>query len=409
MLKHYNPDRPVLLETDASDFAIAGILSRKFEDIKIHPVRFVSRKLTPAQLNYDVYDMEMFAIVFSLRKNRHYLQGAEHTTKIFSDHPNLTYFKSAISLNRRQARWSAELKQYNFEIFYRKGSANVKSDILSRCPAFTSREGGTTSATDQTMLDKSQWLEAGAISLDTSEEYETIQISAIDVEQLLPEAKERIKEKAMLDDKYRNLCKQIALGGNIDANFMISSELLCWKKRIYVPEGLRQQVIQSEHNSKVAGHFGREQTLELLSRNFYWSDMERDIRKYCSECDNCQRTKAPRHAKHGLLHPLELACKPWTHISTDFITDLPESESNTIILVVVDRFTKMAHFIPIKKNDSPTVARAYLENIWKYHGFPEDVVSDRDSTFTGSFFPDLYNYLGIERSMSTAYHPQTDG
>jgi len=111
------------------------------------------------------------------------------------------------------------------------------------------------------MLDKSQWLEAGAISLDTSEEYETIQISAIDVEQLLPEAKERIKEKAMLDDKYRNLCKQIASGGNIDANFMISSELLCWKKRIYVPEGLRQQVIQSEHNSKVAGHFGTERTV----------------------------------------------------------------------------------------------------------------------------------------------------
>jgi len=126
-------------------------------------------------------------------------------------------------------------------------------------------------------------------------------------------------------------------------------------------------------------------------------------------CDNCQRTKAPRHAKHGLLHPLELACELWTHISTDYITDLPESEGATMILVVVDRFTKMAHFIPIKKKDSPSVARAYLENVWKYHGFPEDVVSDRDTTFTGSFFTDLYNYLGIKRSMSTAYHPQTDG
>ena len=137
--------------------------------------------------------------------------------------------------------------------------------------------------------------------------------------------------------------------------------------------------------------------------------MERDIRKYCRECDICQRTKAPRHAKHGLLHPLQLACKPWTHISRDFITDLPESEGATLILVVVDRFTKMAYFVPIKKKDSPTVARAYLENVWKYHGFPADVASDRDSTFTGSFFTDLYNYLGIKRSMSTAYHPQTGG
>jgi hypothetical protein len=97
------------------------------------------------------------------------------------------------------------------------------------------------------------------------------------------------------------------------------------------------------------------------------------------------------------------------HISTDFITDLPASEGATIILVVVDQFTKIAHFVPIKKKQSPTVARAYLENIWKYHGFPEDVVSDRDSTFTGSFFTDLYDCLGIKRSMSTACHPQTDG
>jgi hypothetical protein len=159
----------------------------------------------------------------------------------------------------------------------------------------------------------------------------------------------------------------------------------------------------------VAGHFGRERTLELVTSNFYWTNMERNIRIYCNQCDICQTTKTPRHAKHGLLHPLESACTPWTHISTDGITDLSKSEGATMILVVVGRFAKMAQFVPIKKKDSPIVARAYLENVWKYHGFPEDVVSDRDSIFTRSIFMDLYNYLGIKRSMSTAYHPQTDG
>lgn len=167
------------------------------------------------------------------------------------------------------------------------------------------------------------------------------------MDQLLPKARERIKEKAMLDEKYRELCKQVTIGGNIDKGFSISNELLCWKNRSYVPEGLCQRIIQSEYDSKVAGHFGRECTLELVTRNFYWANMERDIRKYCNECDICERTKALRHAKHGLLHPLELACKPCTHISTNFITDLPESEGATRILVVVDRFTTMAHFVPI--------------------------------------------------------------
>jgi len=231
ILRHYDPDRPALLETDPSEFAIAGILSQKFEDGKVHPVRFISRKLSQAEMNYDVYDKEMLAIVFSLQKDRHYLPGAEVETTIYSDHQNVTYFKTAVLLNRRQARWSEELKQYNFQLFYRKGTSNAKADILSRCPAFTSREGGSTSATNQTMMDKENWLEVGAMELDL-EEYETIQISAIEVDLLLPEAKERIKEKALLDDKYKELCKQVMREGNINKSFWIINELRCWKKRI---------------------------------------------------------------------------------------------------------------------------------------------------------------------------------
>jgi len=100
ILRHYDPDRPALLETDVLDFAIAGILSQKFKDSKIDPVRFVSRKLNPSALNYDVYDEEMLTVVYSLNKNRHFLQGAVHKTIIDSDHQNLTYFKTAILLNR---------------------------------------------------------------------------------------------------------------------------------------------------------------------------------------------------------------------------------------------------------------------------------------------------------------------
>jgi hypothetical protein len=132
-----------------------------------------------------------------------------------------------------------------------------------------------------------------------------------------------------------------------------------------------------------------ERTLELVSQNFYWVNMERNFGKYCQECNNCQRTKRPRHANHGLLHPLELACIPWKHISMDFITDLPQSDQATMILVVIDRFTKIAHFIPLDKKDSPTVARAYLNNVGKYPRLPEDLVSDRDTRFSSQELTEL--------------------
>jgi hypothetical protein len=238
---------------------------------------------------------------------------------------------------------------------------------------------------------------------------ECINISALDIETLLPEGKEIMKENVMLDDKDREMCKQVVVEGNINKGYTIQDELLCWRNRVYVLQGFRQRVMQSEQDLKIAGHFGREPTMKLVTSNFYRANMERDIQKYCSEWDICQRTKAPRLAKHGLLHALELACNPWTHISTDFITHLLESEGATMILVEVDRFTKMAHFVPIKKKDSPSVVRAYLENVSKYRRFPEDVVLDQDSPFMGSFFSDLYNYLGIKCSMSTVDHSQTDG
>jgi len=267
ILRHYDPNQPALVETEVSDFAIAGVLSQKFEDGKLHPVNCISRKLSQAELNYDVYDKEMFAIVFSLRKWRYFLQGAEHRTIVYSDHQNLTYFETAVSLNRRQARWAEELLSYCFDLFYHKGSSNQKADALSRCPAFTSREGGTTASGQQTLFRKEQWVEIGAMQLD-EDDHEEISIGALAVEQLLPEAKERIKQKAMLDEDYITVCRQLSSGRKIHEHFEIKDDLLCWKNRLYVPKGLRGRIMDSEHNSKVAGHFGRERTMELLPRNF---------------------------------------------------------------------------------------------------------------------------------------------
>jgi len=408
ILRHFDQERPALIETDALDFAIGAVLSPMFEDGKIHPCAYLSRKLSPGEFNYNVFDKEMLAIVYTFQKWRHYVLGTEHKTTIFTDHQNLENFSKKVKLNRRQARWAEILMEFDFVIVYLKGSLNQKADILSWCPAYTFREGGTTAIMEKPMLGPDQWLEIGAMEI-YDETLESIDIGALEVALLSSDQKEAIIQDAKLDDEYMRICKAVSKGEKVDDHYSIQEDLLAWKGRIYVPKAMRKKVMKSEHDLKIAGHFRRGRTMELISRNFFWPKMEDDVQQHCNECDNCQQTKSPRHAKHGLLHPLGLPSKPWRHISTDFITNLPESSGYTKILVVVDRFTKMAHFIPLSKKDSPTVAKAYLENVWKYHGFPEDVVSDRDGTFTGQYFTDLYNYLGIKRSMSTAFHPQTDG
>ena len=134
------------------------------------------------------------------------------------------------------------------------------------------------------------------------------------------------------------------------------------------------------------------------------------IRDYVRSCDECQHSKPPRHAKYGLLQPLEVPYAAGSSISTEFITQLPESQGKTQILVVVDRFTKMARFIGLHENATEKdVADTFLGEVRKLHGLPTEIISDKDAKFSGESWKSLCKMLGVKRRMSTAYHPQTDG
>ena len=138
--------------------------------------------------------------------------------------------------------------------------------------------------------------------------------------------------------------------------------------------------------------------------------MEEDVKDYVRACDTCQRNKSSRHRRYGQLEPLEVPYRPWSSISMDWIIDLPESNGYTQIWVIVDRFTKMAHLIPLpKKVTAKDIAKIFLQEIWKLHGLPTDIVSDRDTKITSHFWQVLMDLLGIKTKLSTAFHPETDG
>jgi hypothetical protein len=139
--------------------------------------------------------------------------------------------------------------------------------------------------------------------------------------------------------------------------------------------------------------------------------MDKDIIDYVQGCPNCQRDKSARHKPYGLLNPIELPYAPWQSIAMDFITDLPLSEGCDQLWSITDRFTKMAHFIPLKKGErgAEELAKIFAREIWRFHGLPTDIVSDRDPRFTSHFWKNFLSLLGIKPRMSTAFHPQTDG
>jgi len=142
VLAHFDASKLVIIETDASDFAIGAVLSQRDEENRLHPVVFHSRKFQPAEINYEIHDKELLAVVDAFKHWRQYCEGVTHQVQVYSDHQNLEYFTTTKVLNRRQARWAEELADIDFRIYYRPGTQNGKPDALSRRSEYRPEKGG---------------------------------------------------------------------------------------------------------------------------------------------------------------------------------------------------------------------------------------------------------------------------
>ena len=150
--------------------------------------------------------------------------------------------------------------------------------------------------------------------------------------------------------------------------------------------------------------------VELVTRNYWWPGIIKEVKRYVERCNQCQRMKNRVEMPAGKLRPNQIPERPWQHISVDFITKLPVSKGYDSILVVCDRFSKMSHFVvTTEKTIAEGLARLFRDNVWKLHGLPESVISDRGPQFVAGMTKELNKMLGIETKLSTAYHPETDG
>ena len=401
ILQHFDPSKDITLITDASDFALSGIVHQPDTQGVLHPVAYYSRKLSPAEINYDVFDKEMLAIIENFREFRPWMVGTSKPIAVVSDHKNLEYFMQTRLLNRRQARWSLFLAEFNFKLDYLPGRLNP-ADAPSRRPDYVPREG------EETLL---QQHKAILTDYHTERLFPQDKAASVPSQQInalysfpISDLHDKFVAAYQSDEEWRHA---LATG---DPDFSYHDKFVYHKDKLFVPEPLRHTILQSQHDHILAGHPGRTRTHALVQQDFSWPSMSAYIRNYVTTCETCARIKAPRHKPYGLLHPLEIPERPWSSISMDFIVKLPLSHGCDSIWVVCDRFTRAAHFIPtVETLKAPDLAWLFLDRIFKHHGLPESIVSDRGSLFVSRFWTELCKQLQIRPRPSTAYHPRTNG
>ncbi|GJR55230.1 putative reverse transcriptase domain-containing protein [Tanacetum coccineum] len=333
---------------DASHKGLGAVLMQREKVIA-----YASRQLKIHEKNYTTHDLELGSVVFALKIWRHYLYGTKCT--VFTDHKSLQHILDQKELNMRQRRWLELLSDYDCDIRYHLGKANVVADALSP------------------------------------------QIEALKPENL---------EKEDVGGMIRKDIPKERLEPRADGT-------LCLNGRSWLPcyGDLRSVVMHESHKSKYSIHPGSEKMYQDMKKLYWWPNMKADIATYVSKCLTCAKVKAEHQRPSGLLVQPAIPEWKWDNITMDFITKLPKSSQGfDTIWVIVDRLTKSAHFLPIRENDPlDKLARLYLNKIVARHGIPVSIICDRDGRFTSNFWRSFQKALGTDLSMSTAYHPETDG
>jgi hypothetical protein len=355
-----------VVETDACDLGIGAVLMQEH-----HPIAFLSKPLSKQHLSLSIYDKEFLALIMAVERWRPYLQRAEFLIK--TDHQSLCYLDDQTLQSPLQRKAMSRLMGLQFKILYRKGAENLAADALSRVS----------------------------------------HIMAIQVQsEVKPAWLQEVLNSYVTDNEAQRKLAQLALASPDEQGYALIEGIIRHHGRIWVGanSALRTKLITAFHTSAIGGHSGADATYQRIKRLFAWTGLKAQVIDFVKQCDTCQHAKHSNTHPTGLLQPLPIPSGPWRDITMDFIEGLPLSDGFNTILVVVDRYTKFAHFIPLKHPyTAPSVARVFVDSIVKLHGMPRTIVSDRDRIFTGKFWKLLFEKLGTKLKYTTAYHPQTDG
>jgi hypothetical protein len=350
ILTHFDLKKQIYIKSDSFDFVFAEVLSQMKENDELHFVTFFSKNLVSIECNYEIYDKELLTIVRCFEQWRFELLFIELdvSIKVLTNHKNLKYFMITKQLNRRQSKWAQFFANFHFVITYLFEKSNEKADLLIKR-----------------------------------------------IEDVLDKKNDRQKQQ-----------NQILLSSERFDKDLQAVEL------IIIFESNRLSLMQEMHDQFASNHSEINRTIKLLRRNHRWSEMIRDVKQYIRNCHTCRKVKTARDKYHELLNSLSMSNRSWTNIILDFVTKLFDNRNYNAILMIVDRLSKMHHYISCTTDENETTikktVKLFIQHVWKLHELSTTMISDKDSQFVFLIWDTICKMLKIKMKLFIAFHSKTN-
>lgn len=358
--------KPFVVETDASEVGFGAVLMQD-----AHSVAYLSKPVCRWNQALSTYEKECIAIIMAIDKWHLYLQQQQFVIR--TDHQSLMHLTQQRVSSKLQHKALMKLMDLDFKLVYKQGVTNRAADALSRCYS------------ENTML---------AISSCN------------------PTWMQRLQEGYSEDPQAQKLLTELAVSSGDYKGYSLVDGVIRYRGRVWLGSNqlAQKHVMQAMHNSAVGGHSGSLATNHRIKALFMWPGMRATIHHFVQTCQVCQQAKAEHIKTPGLLQPLSIPNQAWQVVCLDFVEGLPKSNRYDTIMVVIDKFTKYGHFIPLAHPFTALqVDQCFLDHVYKLHGLSQSIISDRDRIFTSSVWRELFRLTDTQLLMSSSYHPQTDG
>ena len=402
-LHHPDPNKPFLVDCDASDVGVGAVLFQLDDEGKERPIVFVSRSLSAAERKWDASEKEAFAVIWALRdKLRPFLMGHAPGFTVFTDHANLFFLLR--QKKGRLARWGLTLAEFacDMKLVHKKGAKNKVADALSRDPRFVKVEHPAEilaqPATTSTLSFTTENVRKGQLR----DPFWKILISHLEGNDFPSDLPKQFRDKVKAAAQHHTLDESGLLRFSSAPSFVFFEGA---EAPVCLPKEFRETVINEHHRLT---HDGVNRMHASISSRFWWKGMRKQIRAHVRSCVPCQKAKATLHSRAHLTRPKTFR-KPWDVVGIDFFGPLPRTSSgNRFVLTVVDAFTRFTILFALPEATSEAACKA-LKFIFCIFGFPRVIHSDRGSQFTSRLFQHICQRLRIKHTVTPPWHPQGNG